>query len=80
MNTTTTRTAKKATPYIPAKSAADVAEEVEGTCQLLGHHALLAILEGRVDAKKVAAQLLAGRGFDKAGNWIGFNAAAALYL
>lgn len=80
MKTTANRkTATKATPYIPTMTKMQVTEEAVGAFQTMGHHLLVAILEGRVDAKRLAASTLAGRGFDKEGCWIGFDAAAKLY-
>lgn len=40
---------------------------------------LKAMASGEVDAQAVAAQLMAGRGLDREGKWVGFEAAAVAW-
>lgn len=37
---------------------------------------LLAMAKGEVDVEAIAASLVAGRGLDKRGKWVGFEAAS----
>lgn len=40
---------------------------------------LKAIARGEVDAQEVAARLMADRGLDRDGKWVGFEAAARMW-
>jgi hypothetical protein len=40
---------------------------------------LKAMAKGEVDAQAIAAQLMASRGLDREGKWVGFEAAAAAW-
>lgn len=40
---------------------------------------LKAMAKGEVDAQAVAARLMAGRGLDRDGKWVGFEAASAIW-
>ncbi|GEM_PF-3379832 len=40
---------------------------------------LLAMAKGEVDTQAIAARLMAERGLDQAGRWIGFSAAAQMW-
>ena len=49
-----------------------------GYLQLLPTETLAAVLAGQVDLNAVARRVMAGRGLDATGKWVGFEAAAAL--
>ena len=40
---------------------------------------LIAMAKGEVDAQLVAAELMAGRGLDEQGRWVGFEKAAEVW-
>ncbi|HLA33029.1 MAG TPA: hypothetical protein VJ047_18565 [Pseudomonas sp.] len=40
---------------------------------------LIAMAKGEVDTQAIAAQLMAGRGLDKRGKWVGFEKSAMLW-
>lgn len=40
---------------------------------------LIKIANGEIDAQKLAAQQLASRGLDAAGEWVGFDTAAKIH-
>lgn len=40
---------------------------------------LLAMAKGEVDSQAIAAQLMAGRGLDERGKWVGFEKAAEVW-
>jgi hypothetical protein len=40
---------------------------------------LLAMAKGEVDVQKVAARLMAERGLDERGKWVGFERAAVMW-
>jgi len=40
---------------------------------------LIAMAKGEVDAQAIAAQLMAGRGLDEHGKWVGFGRAAEVW-
>lgn len=41
---------------------------------------LIAMAKGEVDAQRIAAELVAGRGLDEQGKWVGFEKAAEVWL
>lgn len=41
---------------------------------------LKAMAKGEVDARAIAAQLMASRGLDRDGKWVGFERAAAIWI
>lgn len=47
--------------------------------QTLPTDLLRALACGEIDAREVAAKLMAGRGLDREGKWVGFPAAAAAW-
>jgi hypothetical protein len=42
-----------------------------GCIQLLSNESLIKIALGKVDMKKIAKEIMAGRGFDKRNEWVG---------
>lgn len=40
---------------------------------------LVAMAKGEVDTQAIAAQLMAGRGLDERGKWVGFEKAAVVW-
>lgn len=47
--------------------------------QPLPNDLLIAMAKGEVDAQLVAAELMAGRGLDEQGKWVGFEKAAEVW-
>ncbi|MDH0097361.1 hypothetical protein N7333_12320 [Pseudomonas sp. GD04158] len=48
--------------------------------QPLPSELLKAMARGEVDVQEVAAKLMAGRGLDERGKWVGFERASAVWL
>lgn len=48
--------------------------------QTLPTDLLRALACGEIDAREVAAKLMAGRGLDQEGKWVGFDKAAVVWV
>ena len=53
--------------------------EMYGDFQTMDTDLLIKIATGKVDARYVAAAMLAGRGVDESGNWVKFSTALKIW-
>ncbi len=65
----------KTTPAV----ATETLQDAVGAFQTLSVDVLAAIARGEIDALALVAKELAGRGLNLHGEWVGFNASAAIH-
>lgn len=66
-------------PPPPPRVYDQLTEEGQGYVQLMPKAVWVGILDGTIDAKRLAHEVLASRGLDATGTWVGFPEAARLH-